>query len=703
MNLENLKSIYFSSEHDLDRELFMPISQNSSSIRCMSGYFSSGVLSELAQSLIYFLNSNNNEIQFIVSPNLSEHDLKAIKKAIDIDANLIPVLFPDFELTENSLKVKSVEALSYLIAVKKLNLKIAIQNEGLFHTKCWLFETGLGTVAVHGSVNATQAGISTNFEQIAVNKSWESASSKSVVDKIESTFQKIWEGSYEGLETISLNKATINYLLALYDKIAPTNDLNLFLINKLKNFVENEKSSIHKQQKLIVPYSVNYTTGNFAHQGNAIDAWLVNNGLGILAIATGGGKTITALIAASIIANQEKSLLIIITVPTVALLDQWADDVRFFSVEPINFQNVPSNQLGQQFNECLRRLRLGNSKCEVLIATHDGLKSERFLKLLDKASNTTPIMLIGDEVHNLGSIGFQTVAPDIFKYRLGLSATFQRQFDEEGTQFLLNYFGGVVFEFGLENAIGICLVPFDYHVHAVTLDECEESEWAELTYEIKRLSYAFDLPDGTNEKERWKILCLKRRRIVESAAGKIVVLAKVLPSNKDDVKRTLIFCTDKYPEQLKSVNTLLTNRHINFHQITAEETVNKKKLKNIIDDFSSDKLQVLTSKRVLDEGFNIPQTETAFLLASNTVKRQWIQRLGRVLRQSSKTNKYKAVIHDFVVLPSHDNGVIDMDLKNLIKGELSRVQFFDSLSQNGLEKGGTADVINQLLELMETG
>ncbi|MGZ3921986.1 MAG: DEAD/DEAH box helicase, partial [Bacteroidia bacterium] len=276
-----------------------------------------------------------------------------------------------------------------------------------------------------------------------------------------------------------------------------------------------------------------------------------------------------------------------------------------------------------------------------------------------------------------------------------------RQFDEVGTQFLLDYFGTVVFEFGLEDAIGVCLVPFDYHVHSVMLDEQEEDEWAELTYEIRRLSYAVELPDGANEKERWKILCLKRRRIVESAAGKIAALAAILPENKNVVKRTLIFCTDKYPEQLNAVNELLINRHINFHQITAEETANKKQLKNIINDFDIDNLQVLTSKRVLDEGFNIPQTETAFLLASNTVKRQWIQRLGRVLRKSPKTNKSKAVIHDFVVMPSHDNDVIDADLKGLIKGELSRVQFFDSLSQNGLERGGTADVVEQLLELME--
>ncbi len=440
----------------------------------------------------------------------------------------------------------------------------------------------------------------------------------------------------------------------------------------------------------------------FFSSKKAVNAWFENNGRGILAIATGGGKTLTALVIASFVANQEASLLVIIAVPTIVLLEQWADDVRNFGVEPLNFQNFPTNQQGQKINQSVRRLRLGNTKCEVIIATHEGLKSERVITVLEKAEQNTPLMLIGDEVHNLGSIGFQSVAPNIFKYRLGLSATFVRQFDEAGTQFLLNYFGSVVFEFNLEDAIRVCLVPFDYHVHVVMLDEQEELEWGELTYEIRRLSYAAELADGANEKERWKILCLKRRRIVESAAGKVKVLASILPANKSDIKRTLIFCTDKQPEQLNAVNDLLNNRHINFHQITAEETTNKNRLQKIIQAFDSDELQVLTSKRVLDEGFNIPQTKTAFLLASNTVKRQWIQRLGRVLRQYPKTNKVKAVIHDFVVMPSHENGAIDLDLKGLIKGELSRVQFFDALCQNGLEKGGTADVIEQLLELTES-
>jgi len=450
-------------------------------------------------------------------------------------------------------------------------------------------------------------------------------------------------------------------------------------------------------QCLTVPSWLNYTSGDFEHQGKAIDAWVDNNGHGILAIATGGGKTLTALVAASLMVAKEESLLIVIAVPTIALLNQWAGDVKEFGVEPLKTQG---EQLGQQVNFGLRRLRLNHTKCEVMIVTHESLKSEKMLRLLDKAQKSTSLMLIGDEVHNLGSTGFQSVAPDVFKYRLGLSATFQRQFDEEGTKFLLDYFGSVVFDFGLDEAIGVCLVPFDYFVHIVTLDEYEEEEWAELTFKIKKLSYAAELENASHEKELWQALCIKRRRVVESASAKISVLASIF--NKIELNRTLIFCTDKDPKQLNQVNALLNNKRINFHQITAEETANKKKLSNLIQSFDSGELKVLTSKRVLDEGFNIPQTETAFLLASNTVKRQWVQRLGRVLRQSPKTHKKKAIIHDFVVMPSGSSEGIDLDLKGLVKSELQRIQFFDSLCQNGLERNGTADVVEQFLGLLET-
>lgn len=701
MNVNEIKNIYFSSEHNLDKDLFFPIVKESKSIRCMSGYFTSGVLKELSKSFIYFLIYNRNQIKFIVSPNLSLKDINAINVAFQADENLIPLLFPNFELTENTLNFKCIEALSYLVATKRLVLKIAIQNKGMFHSKCWLFETDHGVIAVHGSINATESAFSDNFEQIAVNKSWESSTSNIVVNDIEVMFEKIWNGEYKSIHTVSLNKATIKYLQKIYEKSVDNNEFRISLLNDLVKSISENNSEMRSLKTLKIPDWLNYTSGSFAHQEKAVKAWFENKGRGILSIATGGGKTLTALVAATLVANHEESLLIVIAVPTLALLNQWASDVRDFNVEPLISQTVPTDKLGQQINGCIRRLRLGATKCEVIIATHDGLKSDRFIKLLSSAKSCTSLMLIGDEVHNLGSTGFQNSASEIFEYRLGLSATFERQFDEEGTQFLLDYFGPVVFEFNLESAIGICLVPFDYYVHLVNLNNEEQNEWLELTYEIKRLNYAFELPDGTKEKERWKILCLKRRRIIENAIGKVFALESALPKNKDDIRRTLIFCTDKYPEQLMSVNNLLINRNIIFHQITSEESSNKNVLKKLIDEFYNDKLQVLTSKRVLDEGFNIPHIESAYMLASNTVKRQWIQRLGRVLRKSDKTNKIKATIHDFVVIPNMGNDALDSDLKSLIKGELSRIQFFDSLSKNGLERNGTSYIINQFIELLE--
>jgi superfamily II DNA or RNA helicase len=691
MNLDDIKPFYFLSEHSLDKEVFYPIMCEAEKVDCMTGYFSSGSLRELAISLSYFLKSDSAKLRFIASPNFSENDLDVLKDAVSSEKDLLPLLLPDIKPTEENLRNKTTQVLSYLIISKKLEMRVALQNKGMFHTKCWIFETNRGLVAVHGSSNVTASGLSDNFEQIAVSKEWNDSDSSMVTEKIQTTFNKIWSGLYPNITTVLLNDATISQL----KKINKDNKNREKLIKDLSDSLNEEDT---KPSGLKIPDWLNYTSGDFSHQGKAVEAWNNNLGRGILSIATGGGKTLTSLIAASLVCAKENRLFVIITVPTVALVQQWVDDVRVFGVEPLNTQEIISSSLGQRLNDIIRNIKIGLFKCSVVILTHDAIKSEKILKLLEKASTNISLMLIGDEVHNLGSIGFQKSAKDIFKYRLGLSATFERQFDEAGTKFLLDYFGEVVFEFTLQDAIGVCLVPYEYHVHQVILEEDEEDEWVNLTQQIKKLSYAADFPDSSKEKEKWKILCLKRRRIIESANGKVVALAGVLPIKNDDLNRSLIFCTDKDPEQLKSVNKLLNQRNVSFHQITSEETINKKKLSALINAFDSGKLSVLTSKRVLDEGFNIPQTETAYLLANNTVIRQWTQRLGRVLRKSKSTNKTKAIIHDFLVIPASFDRNIDIDFKNLMKGEYQRIKFFNNLSINGLEPHGSMDILKMILD-----
>lgn len=701
MKVDQLRKIYFPNEEDVDRTLFMPIFRISDHCRCMTGYFSSGALRELAVSISYFLKFRKGPIRFLISPSLTPEDSSALERAIDADENLIPLLFPGFDPSEDSLRNKSVEALSYLVAMKRISVRIAIQPSGMFHTKAWIFDTDQGRIAIHGSGNATQSGLSLNFEQLSVSVENDVHYPDEVVDALSTRFDSIWADDYRNVRSFPLTRETIRHMERLSDRLGGGNQVWESLIERLNetHLVDGEHRC---PEGLRIPKWLNYATGDFAHQGKAIDAWRENEFRGILSIATGGGKTLTALTAAALIQNSHPPLLLVIAAPTKLLVAQWAEEAKKFNVEPKLSTTLGAQAMPRSINASVRHLRSGHALTEVIICTHDALKHPRVVSALDSALEKVPSMLVGDEVHNLGSVGFQSTALDGFRYRLGLSATVERQFDEKGTAFLKQFFGAVVFDFPLEQAIGTCLVPFRYFVHRVTLTDDEREEWLELTLQIRRLSYAAEAADGSGEKERWRLLCLKRRRVIEAADGKVSALAAALPPENERVKRTLIFATDKKPQQLEKINQLLARRGLRYHQVTQEETRDKTALGRLITAFERDELRVLTSKRVLDEGFNVPQTEVAYLLANSTVKRQWIQRLGRILRKSDETGKLSSTIHDFVVIPETESGPRDTDLKSLVRGEIARLQFFNGLSSNGLEPNGAMELIDDLLSYLES-
>ena len=700
LSIENLPPIHYPNESDVDKTLFAPIFSRAVSCRCMMGYFTSNAFSELASSLAHFLRTKASGLQLIVSPYIDKEDLQALSDAIAADENLLPLLFPGIEITEELFQTATLKALTYLVVSGKLTIKIALMKGADFHAKIWLFETDCGRVAVHGSGNFTKKGLRSNFEQLRLDKDCPgSADSKYVIDSLEDRFNKIWGDHYPGLSVHELNHRTMSALKEL-NRNYEDEGYNVGELSKvLESLPEKEKET--KPKALVIPEWLDYSTGDFAHQGEAIRAWEANSNKGILSIATGGGKTLTALVAASLVQHSVESMLLVIAVPTKILISQWEKEVRLFGVSPITSENRPLRNVIISLKDAIRNLKTRYSKIEVVVLSHELLKRDKVVNALANAKKASDLMLIADEVHNLGSEGFRSHAPDIFKYRLGLSATVERQFDEVGTRFLHTYFGPIVYEYSVEDAIGHCLVEFDYFVHRIGLLDEEMEEWIDLTYDIRRLSYASDLNDGDPDKERWKRLCLKRRRIIEGATSKAVALENILPDKNSDILRTLIFCTDKNPRQLELVNEILNDRGIYYHQITQAETSNKSTLSSLIESFSSGALQVLTSKRVLDEGFNVPQTEVAYLLASSTVRRQWVQRLGRVLRKSPSTNKLKAIIHDFVVTPHDEIDGKDEDLRSLVLGEISRVQFFSALSSNGMEEGGAVDLLEYFAEYLE--
>ena len=250
--------------------------------------------------------------------------------------------------------------------------------------------------------------------------------------------------------------------------------------------------------------------------------------------------------------------------------------------------------------------------------------------------------------------------------------------------------------FPLEQAIGVCLVPYDYYVHTVYLTEDETDRWLELTEKIKRMSSWQDDEDRSEYIEK---LLRDRRLILEAAHNKVDTLECLLDAaDPRSLHNTLIYTTDKDPDQLDSVNALLRRQGVLFHQLTAEETRDKKRMRKILKSFQSGNLGVLTAKRVLDEGVNVPEITTAYILASTTVERQWIQRRGRILRKCTTLDKPFATLHDFLVLPPTLSDAEDRDARTMVKQELTRVMEFARIARNAGKPDGASATIHRVVK-----
>ena len=730
------------SGQKIGRDFIQPCLSECTKYRRGTGTFSSSAFKSYIGALDHFIH-DDVRIEILCSPKIDFKLYETLKNCND--AKEQEDIFK--ELAKNIIKIASglkdnpndqdyrSLLIAYLIVNKKLEIKIAqplnlksikysssLENEesdpdwddvntrAMYHIKYGYFEFKNDIkVAFEGSVNETDTALSQNTEKASVYRSWVNGDTERLQDIIEE-LDIDWNEQNKDIKIHKIDSQTLDIIRDHVQKHTngkrPHNPLKVTKDDSDNNLKpeNNDKSDQRKIKRLHIPSYLNYSSGEYEHQGKAVQSWLDHNGKGILAIATGGGKTLTSLIAAAKINEKKDNLFLVIGVPTTALQNQWAEDVRKFEIEPINSYGISKQKVEMQIKDALKSLKFKSSNCEVMIVTHEFLKSDS-MKIFENWTDTVNFMLIGDEVHNLGSKGFIGNPPNFFEFKLGLSATHERQFDEIGSSFLTEYFGEVVFEFPLQEAIGKCLVPYNYYLHKVIFTAEEEDDFIEITNEIKNLGYAANLPDGDKVKDRWSMLCLKRRRLIETAVNKMSKFKEVfeLERRKKEIEKSLIFCTDKNNEQITEINSYLNSQSIIWHQITGEETQNPKLLKQVVEDFRNNDYQVLTAMKVLDEGFNIPQTETAYLLSSNTVKRQWTQRLGRVLRLSPETGKTQAFIHDFFILPNISSGnKIDKELRDLIKSECRRILFFAQLSKNYMDDDGSYKLVKDILEKMES-
>lgn len=714
--IAQVRPAYEIPDDDLVGEVLVPAMQSCDELRIGAGFFSSRCLGQIAPGLASFVNETSSTLQLMVSPELSEEDRVAIKKGIlepeVVVREAVSALFERALLSESAIERHTAQTLSYLIASGRLDMRIALMELGMYHKKIWLMRSGSHWLAVHGSGNATERGLFANGEQFSIDRAWmDGSQSEHRVNIFRERWDRQWRNQNPLILAVPVGDA-LNVLRtqtfpqpptirdfweawkrdheAGLETIAPHGARTVDLITT------NEKV---EPSRLHIPDGLKWREGRFAHQGKAVDSLMENDG-GILAIATGGGKTRTALIAAAEFQTADEHLCVVILAPSRPLIRQWTEDVREFGVAPVVLSGVPKQKRDTELERLSYTFTSTRPRTEVLILTNAlfSQKTSAIRAWLEHLPGSVSSLLIADEVHNLGVRSFVDDPPEFFNRRIGLSATPVRQYDPDGTDNLFDYFGGPpVFEFSLGEAIDAgCLVPYQYQLRTVSFNQDEMEQYEDLTQQLVRAGFSVD-DDGrtVGMSDRVARLLRDRRALVEQADEKIVALERELQLMGDSVNRALIYTSAKpvaagKPKQITAVNRMLQKLNIISHQYTARETGGRRS-QSLLERFGAGEYQVLTAMKVLDEGVDIPQTDTAFLLASSTVEREWVQRRGRILRRSP--GKETATLFDFVVLPP---SLSSSASASLLRSELRRAAAFANLAQNEFDRDGPNEVISEL-------
>lgn len=698
-----LRPVYVVPKDDMAGGLLIPAMGAADSVRCMAGFFSSSSFTQLAPGLAAFVNQSKGMFRLLLSPRIEVRDRQAIEAATaDPQAVLTETaakLFRDGQLSEHALARHTVECLAYLLASGRADLRIVLTRKGMFHPKVWILSDAQSFVVAHGSSNATEPGLLYNYETVSVERSWaETAKAQFFSD----LFDGVWSGTDPTALTIGIPDGlafvkaqtgrtecpTVEDFWAAWHEdaakgLAPPLPVNVKLPAALP------------KSRLAIPSGLRWEDGPYAHQGQAVRAWEAGR-RGILAIATGGGKTIASLVAATRLQDDTGRLFVVIAAPFKPLVDQWEREVRRFGVEPLPLRDSTEPQRLTRLGQAVHALELGESRAEVAVVTNSLLNQAGFRGFLSSVPSGIPTLLIADEVHNLGAPSFAENPPESFAFRLGLSATPIRQYDEAGTEAILRYFGDVVFTFDLGQAIRAgCLTRYNYYLHPVELNAGEFEEWEEISAKLAKMGFGGIDDDSPGLAfDEAKMLLFRRRAILENAESKVACLRSLLRSQRPAaVRNTLIYTSAKQrpgqTKQLVHVNRLLNDLGIVGRELTYEET-GSGEAAGILKGFADGLYQAVTCMKVLDEGVDIPQTTTAYLMASSTVVREWVQRRGRILRNAP--GKTVAHLHDFLVVPPE---LASKTGRGVLRRELERAREFASLADNSGAPDGPWDVISR--------
>lgn len=691
--------------------------KNSCSFDLQLGYFSSATISVLAEGFATFI-SKGGVMRLVINQIVSEEDKVAIQKGVygDVIDCMDLSNFNELCKTFDEYQEQFFRCLSFLIAQNRIQIKIIKPkgHKGIAHTKTGQFRDDDTTTSFTGSANFTINGLLYNIEEIKIDRS--DSPDEMTLNRIKSQrtkFELIMNEQESDIEYLSPSQLETAVSSCYQD----TNIDELLDVEKKLDRIRQERrvqKAIMTGDMVMEDISIKevtprfpYPSGPREYQQQAFENWKNNKQKGLFAMATGTGKTITSLNCLLEIYKRNGYYKAIILVPTITLVNQWEQEchkfnfmnvIKVYSKNPLWKEDVESIHFNEEY-----RLKNDSETSYVIISTYASYAREKVFKALN-GFNKRQLLLIADECHNMASGSMlKRLAYIPYLRRIGLSATPDRQYDDEGNRNLLKFFGAenhYTYEYSMEEAIrkGV-LCKYLYYPHIVRLTTEEQEAYVELSERIAKY-FNDETCSFAKMDEGLKMLLLARKRIVHKAANKLKAFEDIIKKRyqeKENLKYSLIYVPEgNEPNYLEVEDDSLNQDEDSEHlidlytksilkldeKITVRKFVSgQKDREEILDEFASGKLQVLTSMKCLDEGVDVPRSELAIFCSSTGNPRQFIQRRGRVLRTHPK--KKMAVLHDLVVAPEINPNSRSYRMERaMLKSELIRVKNFALLSEN---------------------
>ncbi|SEP22959.1 Superfamily II DNA or RNA helicase [Halogranum amylolyticum] len=653
-----------------------------------AGFFDSKSLA-IAGRGVAGLIQNGGQMRLLTSPRFSDDDLEALRAYTgDIsDSDIFEAALqrgvggnsPPEDI-EKYLQTDRFRCLAWLLDEGKLEIRVAYMPDDkerdpfrLYHEKLGIIGDDDGNrVAFSGSLNETQAGWTKNYESFDVFRSWMSSEDVRIQDK-QDAFDRLWNNDDPEVDVYPLPDAVKQ---SVTERSPETVDglpaLNLFLTEEGRQQLTAATSNDEDDGKDLWP-----------HQQEAIDWWKAHNYHGLFAMATGTGKTYTALRAARLEADTR---LTIIVVPTKVLVDQWLEDLSdVFGPDTAVLECTGREEWRSSILGIVDPYRIGDvseivkEDRTVLITTPHTASTDAFRRAI---AHTPPqrLQIIIDEVHGIGSAQFRKTLEIDAGRRIGLSATPNRQWDEEGTRAIYEYFGGhEPFRLSTQEAIeNGYLAEYEYHPLLCELSAEEFDEYLAYTNELGAVEAQLKASESPSDHlyRRRKQLLRERARIKKRAVQKPARFGQFLDS--EHPTPAIVFCEDN--EQIDELEDELKQRNKRYGVYVSDR---EDEQANAFHKFETGAIEYLLAIKCLDEGVDVPDCPTAVIISSSTNTREFIQRRGRVLRTSD--SKDHAVIYDMFVLPGINAQPGDHTAQKIITQELRRAKLLMDAARNSDE------------------